>query len=387
MGVSPPEERIAIAGVGVTELGVLPEKSGTMLAAEAMRAAIADAGISISDVDGVLCQPGHGYGPAGEAIIRLGLPVNFYADLQIGGSSAIVSLILASGALHAGEATYVISVYATKARTAKVLVGGSQEETGHEAVWGMFSPGARNAMRAQHYLRKYGLGPETFWPVVNNQRRHANMRPDAMMHDKTLTIEDYRDSPWVAEPFRRFDYCMMNDGAAAFVITTESRARDLPKPPVSVLGSGVSHAASNSARGGTDYDSDFDVFIRRAREKAFAEAGIGRDAIDVAEFYDPFSNYPIMQAEAYGWCGPGEGSDFYREGHGTLGEELPVNTHGGHLSWGYLQGYGPLIEGVRQLRGEGGATQVSGAKIALVTGSGDGSAGSPAFGNLILGVD
>jgi acetyl-CoA acetyltransferase len=251
----------------------------------------------------------------------------------------------------------------------------------------MFSPGARNAMRAQHYLRKYGLAREAFWPVVSNQRRHANMRPDAMMHDKTLTVEDYRDSPWVAEPFRRFDYCMMNDGAAAFVITTDSRARDLPKRPVLVLGSGLAHAAEKSTRGSTDYESDLDVFIHAAREKAFGEAGIGRESVDVAEFYDPFSNYPIMQAEAYGYCGPGEGSDFYREGRGTLGGELPVNTHGGHLSWGYLQGYGPLLEGVRQLRGEGGATQVADAKIALVTGSGEGSAGSPAFGNLILGVD
>lgn len=385
--MSPLQERIAIAGVGVTELGALPDKSGTMLAAEAMRAAIADAGIKRSDVDGVLCQPGHGHGAAGEAVLRLGLPANFYADLQVGGSSAILSLILASGALLSGEASYVISVYATKARTAKVLVGGSQENTGIESVWGMFSPGARNAMRAQHYLRKYDLDAETFWPVVNNQRRHANMRPDAMMHEKTLTIEDYRDSPWVAEPFRRFDYCMMNDGAAAFVITTESRARDLPKRPVVVLGSGLAHAAAKSTRGSTDYESDLDVFIHDARAKAFREAGVGRDGVDVAEFYDPFSNYPIMQAEAYGWCGPGEGSDFYREGRGTLGGELPVNTHGGHLSWGYLQGYGPLIEGVRQLRGEGRDTQVPDAKVALVTGSGEGSAGSPAFGNLILGVD
>ena len=380
-------ERIAIAGVGVTELGALPEKSGTMLAMEAIRAAIADSGIRREDVDGVLCQPGHGYGPAGEAILRLGLPANFYADLQSGGSSAVISLVLAAGALISGEAKYVISVYSTKARTAKVLVGGSSEETGNESVWGMFSPGARNAMRAQHYLRKYGLAREAFWPVVSNQRRHANMRPDAMMHDKTLTVEDYRDSPWVAEPFRRFDYCMMNDGAAAFVITTDSRARDLPKRPVLVLGSGLAHAAEKSTRGSTDYESDLDVFIHAAREKAFGEAGIGRESVDVAEFYDPFSNYPIMQAEAYGYCGPGEGSDFYREGRGTLGGELPVNTHGGHLSWGYLQGYGPLLEGVRQLRGEGGATQVTDAKIALVTGSGEGSAGSPAFGNLILGVD
>ena len=232
-------DRLAIVGVGHTEFGVIPEKSGTMLAVEAMRAAIADAGLRRSDIGGVVCQPGHGYGAAGEAVLRLGLPVNFYMDMQVGGATAILSIMCAAGAIAQGDADYVVSIYSTKARSAKVLVGGSQEETGSESVWGMFSPGARNAMRARHYLSKYDLGPETFWPVVSNQRGHANKRPDAMMHDRLIALEDYRDSPWVAEPFRRFDYCMMNDGAAAFVITTESRAADLPKKPVLVLGSGV----------------------------------------------------------------------------------------------------------------------------------------------------
>lgn len=379
-------DRLAIVGVGHTEFGVIPEKSGTMLAVEAMRAAIADAGLRRSDIGGVVCQPGHGYGAAGEAVLRLGLPVNFYMDMQVGGATAILSIMCAAGAIAQGDADYVVSIYSTKARSAKVLVGGSQEETGSESVWGMFSPGARNAMRARHYLSKYDLGPETFWPVVSNQRGHANKRPDAMMHDRLIALEDYRDSPWVAEPFRRFDYCMMNDGAAAFVITTESRAADLPKKPVLVLGSGVAHAARRTTRGGTDYDSDLDAFIHDAREKAFGEAGVDRSGVDLAEFYDPFSIYPIMQIEAYGWCGPGEGSAFYRDGHGALGGTLPVNTHGGHLSWGYVQGYGPIIEGVRQLRGEGGDTQVSDANVVLVTGAGEGSAGSPAYGNLILGL-
>ncbi len=377
-------EKLAIAGVGVTDLGDLPEESGAMLAVEAMRAAIADAGIHRRDVGAVFCQPGHGYGPAGEAVLRLGLPVNLYVDIQVGGATAILSIVAASGALREGAANCVISVYATKARSARVVVGESQEETGNESVWGMFSPGARNAMRARHYLNKHQLPPDAFWPVVSNQRAHANKRPDAMMYGHPLTMGDYQSAPWVAEPLRRLDYCMVNDGAAALVIANESRARDLPKPPVLVEGIGVSHAASHSTRGGTDYESDLDVFIRSARDKAFREAGVGLKDIDVAELYDPFSIYPIVQAEAYGWCGEGEGSDFYASGMGTLGGTIPVNTHGGHLSWGYLQGYGPVIEGVRQLRGEGGDTQVEGAQIALVTGSGDGSAGSPAFVNAIL---
>lgn len=380
------QERVAIAGVGVTEFGALPDKSGTMLAVEAIRNAIKDAGLKRSDIDGAICQPGHGYGPSGEAVLRLGLPVNFYYDLQAGGASAILSIIAAAGAIAHREAKCVVSIYSTKARTARVLVGGSSEDSGIESVWGMFSPGARNAMRARHYLSKYDLGPDAFWPVVDNQRKHAMARPDALMYNRPLTVEDYRDAPFVAEPFRRHDYCTMNDGAAAFIITSERRARDLPKSPAIVLGTGLAHAAKHSTRGGTDYDSNLDAFIHDAREKAFREAAVDRTAIDVVEFYDPFSNYPIMQAEAYGFCGQGEGSDFYREGRGTVGGELPVNTHGGHLSWGYVQGYGPLMEGVRQLRGEGGATQVPNARVTLVTGSGEGSAGSPAFANVILGT-
>lgn len=380
-------ERLAIVGVGVTDLGVLPDKSGTMLAVEAMRSAIKDAGLRRSDINGVLCQPGHGFGPTGRAVRRLALPVDFYIDLQSGGGTAITSVVLAGGALAYGKADYVISVYATKARTSKVLVGRSEEEEGNESVWGMFSPGARNAMRAQNYLARHKLPDDAFWPVVSNQRRHANMRPDAITHDKPLTKEDYVAAPWVTEPFRRLDFCQMNDGAAAFVITTESRARDLPKKPVLVLGAGLAHAAKYGAMGGTDYESDLNAFISIARQNAFQQAGVEPRDIDVAEFYDPFANYPIMQVESYGYCRPGEGSEYFAAGEGTLGGRLPVNTHGGHLSWGYLQGYGPLIEGVRQLREEAGATQVEDARLALITGSGDGAAGSPAFGNLILGVD
>jgi acetyl-CoA acetyltransferase len=155
---------------------------------------------------------------------------------------------------------------------------------------------------------------------------------------------------------------------------------------VLVLGAGLAQAGTYAARGGTDYDSDLDEFISEARGRAFGQAGVSLDDIDVAELYDPFSIYPIMQVEAYGWVGRGEGSDFFREGRGTLGGDIPVNTHGGHLSWGYLQGYGSLLEGVRQLRGEAESTQVEGARVALVTGSGEGSAGSPVFANLILGA-
>jgi acetyl-CoA acetyltransferase len=379
-------DRIAIVGIGITKLGSLPDESGTMLASEAMRAAVADASLKRSDIDGVVCQPGHGYGSAGAAARRLGLPMKFFVDLQSGGASAIHSIVFAAGVLREGLADYVLSVYATKARTARTLVGASQDETANDGVWGMFSPGARNAMRARYYLERHGLASDAFWPVVKNQREHANRRPDALMYGKAVTFEEYVSEPFVAEPFRRLDYTQMSDGAAAFVITTESRARDLPKPPVLVLGAGLAQAGTYAARGGTDYDSDLDEFISEARGRAFGQAGVSLDDIDVAELYDPFSIYPIMQVEAYGWAGRGEGSDFFREGRGTLGGDIPVNTHGGHLSWGYLQGYGSLLEGVRQLRGEAESTQVEGARVALVTGSGEGSAGSPVFANLILGA-
>ncbi len=376
--------RLAIVGIGATKLGSLPDQSGTMLASEAMRSAIADAGLTRGDIDGMICQPGHGYGSAGPAARRLGLPLKLFADLQSGGASAIHSIVFASGALREGLADYVISVYATKAKTAKVLVGASQEDSGTDSVWGMFSPGARNSMRARFYIERYGLGDDTFWPVVDNQRRNANKRPDALMYERGLTFEEYKSAPFVAEPLRKFDYTPMSDGAAAFIITTEERARSLDRRPAYLQGIGLAHAAEYSARGGTDFDSDLDQFIKAARAAAFGQAGVTIEEIDVAELYDPFSVYPIVQVEAYGWAPAGEGSQFFREGRGGARGEIPVNTHGGHLSWGYLQGYGPILEGVRQVRGDGGATQVEGARLALVTGSGEGSAGSPAFGNIIL---
>ncbi|MPZ23458.1 MAG: hypothetical protein GEU28_07920 [Dehalococcoidia bacterium] len=380
------QARVALVGAGVTRLGTLPDESGAMLACDAMLAAIEDAGLRRDDIGAVVYQPGVGVGAVGEAVRRLGLPADCFLELQSGGATAIASILVAAGILHQKQASYVISVIATKARSSRVLIGQSNEEQGHESVWGMFSPGARNAMRARHYLATYALDTDALaWPAIR-QREHANKRPDAVFHDRPLTLEDHRASPWVAEPLRRDDYCLVNDGAAAFVITTADAAADLRKKPVVVMGAGMSHTARSATRGSSDYTSDLGTVSTAARETAFGQAGVSISDIDVAELYDPFSIYPLMHLEAYGWCGPGEASEFIKAGHASLGGTIPANTHGGHLAWGYLQGYGPLVEGARQLWGEGGATQVEGARLALVTGSGGTQAGSPAFANAVLGV-
>ena len=179
-----------------------------------------------------------------------------------------------------------------------------------------------------------------------------------------LTMEDYLASRWIVEPFRLFDCCLETDAAVALVVTSAERARDLARPPVliSAAAYGSGHTLFSNRRG--DLATSAAAISRRGSTRWRVSA---RSEVDVAELYDAFTPLVLIQLEDYGLCPKGEAAGFVADGHTGAGGSLPVNTHGGHLSEGYVHGLNHVAEAVSQLRGDAGSRQVPGAQVALST--------------------
>lgn len=234
----------------------------------------------------------------------------------------------------------------------------------YQVPYGLLTPPQQFALVARAYLHRANADSEDLARVAITQRSHARANPRAMMRDP-LTREQYFTAPWIAEPLRLFDCCLETDAAVALVVTTPERAADLRQPPVLIraAATGGGHSLLGSDRP--------DLSVSAARSMAprlFASAGLGPGDVDVALLYDAFTPLVLMQLEDYGFCGPGEAPGLVASGATALGGRLPVNTHGGHLSEGYVHGLNHVVEGVLQLRGDAAERQVPNAEVALCTG-------------------
>ena len=360
------KDKYAVAGLGVTKQGKLPEVTTRDVAREAMELALADAGLKRADIDGFIYQSGM----EGDTYDcrYLGIsPMNFWA-MQAGGATAGATVMAAIGAIEAGVATTVLCMGASRLRSANLRLGAVAY--GYAQAWGLVSPIANHALNATRHMAVYGTTHEQLGSVAVTQREYACMRPEAMEYGKPITLDDYFASPWIAHPFRLLDCTRDTDGGVALIVTSAERARALTDKPVYIMGVG---AGCNIQRwhNKTVYEG---LDCSRPKESAFRTAGISTADVDVFECYDAFTINVIMQLEGYGFCGEGEGGPFVEAGETKLGGRIPTNTAGGQLSGWYAQGFTPLTEGLRQMRGECGDAQVAGAEIALVTGHG-GNAG------------
>ncbi|MCO5974492.1 thiolase C-terminal domain-containing protein [Actinoallomurus soli] len=362
-------DRAAIAGVGYTPFSKDSGVSTLTLAIDAILAALDDAGLSVDDVDALATHRVGDSTPPWVVAPALGIPeVSWYLDQFGGGSVSHAVIGQAAMAVATGVARTVVCYRAINARS-EFRMGGTGRgvapvyDAQYQAPYGYFAPPQQFAMFTRAHMLKYGTTHEQLGSIAVGQRANAAKNPQALKRDP-ITIEDYLASRWIAEPLRLLDCCLETDGACAVVVTSAERARDLAAPPVlisgAVWGGGDSFL---SGQGG-----DFTVSeAARIAPRLYAMAGVGPEDIDVAELYDCFTYSVLVQLEDYGFCAKGEGGPYAASGAIRPDGALPVNTHGGFLSEGYVHGINHVAEAVAQLRGTAGDRQVSGAEVALST--------------------
>jgi acetyl-CoA acetyltransferase len=373
------KDKFAIAGLGLLA-GSYPEQSMRGLQAEAARMAIADAGLDVKDVNGAIdlkLSPGSGDIPGqSDAFPRvLGMPCRMFFQIGRGGASSIFGILAASKFLELGLADYVVlaagfhdRTRGQKARERGIVGWDTIEKQGHWGPpFGDSAAASHHSFFACRHMHEYGTTPDQFGQIAVAARQWASTNPLAHYHGRPATIEDYRESPLLVWPYRRMDVCLVSDGAVAFVMTTAERARDLARPPVSIMGAGVGEAMERLWWEKANYTR---LAVDTAKQAAFGEADIEIGDVDIAGLYDCFTAEVLFQLEDYGWCEKGEGGPFVEDGHIAPGGDLPVNTFGGLLAAYYLGELSHLAEVVTQLRGDAGDRQLPDLEVGLVTGHG-----------------
>jgi acetyl-CoA acetyltransferase len=411
---------VAIVGIGQTGYAKALPGTAWDLAIEAILAALDDAGIDPKDVDG-LCRFAPPFETVSEPqLVRaLGIgELTFFAESPLGGEALGAVIAHAAAAVKAGLASTVVVYRALSQSTggrfgradsrgpggtgasasagtgesagtgtgtgagtdpsAHVLV---PEEDNRSFAWpyGLVSPGQLFALWARRYAIVHRLTDEDLTQALGaiaiTQRRYANNNPNAIMRDRKMDAEDYRNARMISEPLRLFDLCLENDGACAYVVTSAETARTLRDDPVYLLSATQTISPYREPMGIYVTGELLELFPPATAARLFADAGVSGKDIDVAEFYDATSYMPLRSLESYGFVPDGQAWRYVTETGTGPDSPLPVNTHGGHLSEAYLHGMNGVLEAVRQLRGTA-SNQVADPEIALV--------GAPAGSAMIL---
>jgi len=342
------------------------------LALEAIKSACEDAGISPKELDGIV-RFSVDSNQVDEIARNFGLEnLRFFPEVFFGGGAGCGIVQMAAMAVALGKAKYVACFRALNERSGFRYgqMAAAMPMAGHfqySIPFGLMAPGSMVAVMAQRHIHNYGTKTTDFGEVAVAFRRHANMNPKAMMHDKPLTLEDHANARMIAYPLRLFDYCQESDGAAALIITSPERAKDLKQKPVYIMA--AEQGTGSWIEMMTSYQreniADLEEYTRLA-PYLWAEAGIGPEDIDCVQFYDAFTPLVVMQLESFGFCKLGEGGPYVRDGALQIDGRLPCNTSGGCLSEAYIHGVNQIVEGVRQIRGTS-PVQVPDCKHVLVT--------------------
>lgn len=257
--------------------------------------------------------------------------------------------------LESGLSKYVVLSYGHNAFSSDSMRRMLMERNPDDAVFGHFEAAASYALAARRAMHTFRTGPETWKHIAVGQRKWANLNPVAEMYERTMNFDDYYKASWVVEPFRLFDNCLMTDGGRAIVITSTERARDLRHPPVLIMGMGQ-HNPSCDVHQATHLAGP--TGAKKAGEMALNMAGVSIDDIDACQIYDCFTYTVEITLQDYGFFGPGEGEDWFKDGTIEPGGRMPVNTSGGQLSEAYYMGLTPLSEAAMQLMGRCGDRQL-----------------------------
>ena len=357
----------AIVGAATFGIGETPGYSALELAAKAAALAIADAGLCLAEVDAVFgCLSDDMF--AGIALAaHLGLRPRLTDNNRTGGSAFMTHVIHAARALQAGACDVALVAYGSNQRSASGGLVTSRRPSAFEAPYAPLTPVSSYALAASRHMHVYGTTRAQLASVAVAARAWANLNPDAFAQG-SLTVEDCLSARMVSDPLSARDCCLVTDGAAALVMTRADRARDLPSPPVYVLG-GAAAVSHDSIAGMAD------LTVTAATEsgaRAFRQAGLRPSDVDVVQLYDAFTINTILFLEDLGFCAKGEGGPLAQSGARAPGGVLPVNTNGGGLSCVHPGMYGlfALVEARDQLAGRAGARQVESPEVALAHGNG-----------------
>jgi acetyl-CoA acetyltransferase len=352
----------AIVGIGATEFSKESGRSDLQLAIEACEAAIFEAGLEPSQIDGMVTFTAE-TNPEIEIAKNLGIgELSFFSRIHHGGGAACGTIQQAVMAVNAGVADYVVCYRAFNERSGHRFGTGVQDrpmaanaESAHFAWYappGLLTPAQWVAMFATRYMHEYGATSEDFGRIAVADRRHAANNPKAWFYNQPITLEDHQNSRWIVEPLHLLDCCQESDGGQAIVVTTPERARDLKQTPVIVRASAQ----------GAGTDQEMMTSYYRQEMAALPEmgliarqlwntTGLGPRDMQAAIIYDHFTPLALPQLEEFGFCGRGEAKDFIRDGNIELGGNLPINTNGGQLGEAYIHGMNGVAEGVRLVRG------------------------------------
>jgi acetyl-CoA acetyltransferase len=366
---------VAVCGVGESEHTKASGRTVHEIVGSAVERALADAGLEPTDVDGLMHIPLPEQFDVAAFHAYFGTDHDMWESRAGGGMRwAATAPYEAAHALRDGAARVILNTFGVAWATQRSqMVGGPGQSHAQELFkqnlevpMGWFPQPVYFATVARRHMHEFGTMQEDLGAVAVTCRRHANLTPGAVMHEKPLTLEQYLAAPTIVDPFRKEDCCLISDGGAGYLMTTPERARDLRTPVVEVAGVGLGtsvtgpHWAQQSM-----FTSTPQVF---AAPVAFGMAGIQPDDVDVYTCYDPFTIHTLMQIEDSGFCEKGGAGELARKGALAYDSGvLPTNTHGGLLSHAYVLGIAHVVEVVRQLRGEA-AAQVPDAEIGVYGG-------------------
>lgn len=361
--------KTAIVGAATAHLGEAHGFTHLDIMADASRGALADAGLTLADVDGLFAVSMHSVFPVLSFCEYLGIAPKVSDGTTVGGSSAVYQMLHAALCLQNGLCDVALIVYASNQRTAsgKLHSPSSMEPLPHEKPYGLRAPIAGYALSAARHMHEYGTTREQLAEVAVAARMWASMNEEAFDRDP-LTVEDVLASRMVCDPLTVRDCCLVTDGGGAIVMTRADRAKDLAKPPIHLLScAGAQTHRQISMMPNLTVTSTVDCGAR-----AFEMAGVTHADIDVLQVYDAFTINAVILLEDLGFCPKGEGGRFVGDGKLRPGGGLPFNTYGGGLSCVHpgMLGIFTTIETVHQLRGESGERQVEGATIGLAHGNG-----------------
>lgn len=367
--------RAAIAGVGLTDVGKVYDRSATELAAEAVRLAAADAGLALTQLDGLLVSAGVAGAPKLSLQKVLGLrDLRLLSEINALGASPAVMIAHAAMTVASGAASAVACVFADTPLKPK---GAARDAFGkprvvprgfaaYHAEIGAVTPNLFYALAARRHMAAYGTTSEHLGAIAVGQRAWAAGNPAAQFREP-ITLDEHQASPLIADPLHLLDCCLVSNGGAAVIVTSAERAADLSQPPVEVLGWGQAHPGRVMHRG-----SDFGLRTGAADAgpSALKMAGVDVGDVDLLQLYDCYTYTVLVTLEDYGFVPKGEGGAFVAEGHLAPGGSLPCNTGGGQLSAFYLTGFTPVIEAVIQGRRRAGSRQVDRTDVIMVSGNG-----------------